>query len=113
MNSARDIFGRRLRTFRKLRGLTLEQLGQKAKLGFAHISGIERGVKVPSFEAIDRIAAALKIKPYELFLPDGLASPDADREIKHLVQSITQDADDATKQFVLSTLAYARSIGTD
>ena len=72
MEDAKSTFGRRLRTIRKSRGLTLEELGQSAKLGFKHISEVERGQKAPSFEAIDKLCRALKVAPYELFLPDTL-----------------------------------------
>src|SRR4051812_29961989 len=71
-----DSFGRRLRALRKSRRMTLEQLGHAARIGFKHVSEIERGVKTPSFDALERLARALRVHPYELFLPDNLAGSD-------------------------------------
>lgn len=63
-------FGKRLRTLRKSRGLTIEELGQAVGLGYKHVADLERAVKTPSFEAIERLAEALGAAPHELFQPD-------------------------------------------
>src|SRR5579863_8331104 len=104
------LFGQRLRTLRRSRGLTLEQLGGASGVGYKHIAEIERGAKVPSFEAIGRLAAALKAEPYELFLPERLGSKPADRNLRLLVAEIERHAAPTMKQFLLDVLTSAQTL---
>jgi len=53
--------------------MTQEQLAKAAQLGPKHIGVIERGEKTSSFAAIERLAEALDIEYYELFLPPASA----------------------------------------
>ena len=59
--------GLRVRQLREARGLTQEQLGEKAELDQTYLSGIERGVRNPSIEVLARVAKALRISLAELF----------------------------------------------
>lgn len=70
------MFGRQLRVLRKKRGLTIEELGQEAGLGYKHVADLERAVKTPSFEAVERLSEALQVPVHELFVP---ARSDGDR----------------------------------
>lgn len=54
-------FKDRLREIRMERGLTQQELGDKIGLHGMSISGYERGVKHPSFEALDNMADALDV----------------------------------------------------
>jgi len=71
MESLLQTFGRRLKLLRKSKKFTQEQLGVMADVDYKHIGAIERGVKTPSIEAIERIAKALNVEYYELFLQDN------------------------------------------
>jgi transcriptional regulator with XRE-family HTH domain len=51
--------GRNLRARRSFRGLTQEKLGELAELDPTCISGIERGIRNPSFLSLLRIASPL------------------------------------------------------
>jgi transcriptional regulator with XRE-family HTH domain len=61
------LLGRRLRAVRKLRKLTQEQLGERARLSGKFVGEIERGVGNPSLDALSRLAAALDMELAELF----------------------------------------------
>ena len=100
-------FGRRLRNKKKKKGLTLEQLGRGAGLGYKHIAEVERGVKLPSFEAIEKLAEALKVEPYELFLPERLPTGDANRSLRLLIQEIDRHGSAELKAFLAEVLAAA------
>jgi len=54
-------FGRCLRTQRDLKGLTQEQLAEKADLDRTYISDIERGARNPGIKNVVRLARALGI----------------------------------------------------
>jgi transcriptional regulator with XRE-family HTH domain len=60
------LLGRRLRALRKLRGLTQERLGERARLSGKFVGEIERGVGNPSLEVLARLAAALDVDLGEL-----------------------------------------------
>ena len=51
--------GKRIRTPRKLRGLTQEKLAEMAGISFAFVGHIERGTRIPSFETVVKLADAL------------------------------------------------------
>ena len=60
-------FGKIVRTRRRALDMSQEDLGEKAELNRGYISDIERGLRNPSLEVIDRIARALRMDLAELF----------------------------------------------
>jgi transcriptional regulator with XRE-family HTH domain len=107
------VFANRLRTLRKAAGLTQEELGRDAALDYKHIGSIERGEKMPSFEAVERLAKALKVDYYELFLPDDLSLGRTDQDLKVAVREIDSHGSKALKMFLRQVLSAARSLARD
>jgi transcriptional regulator with XRE-family HTH domain len=60
-------FGRRIRDLRKARGLSQEDLAERAGLHRTYVGGIERGERNPSLVNIGQIAQALGVTVHELF----------------------------------------------
>jgi len=58
--------GAAVREIREERGLTQQQLADKAKVASTFLSDIERGVRNPSWSTVLAIAKALRVKPSEL-----------------------------------------------
>ena len=56
----RRLLGGGIRKYRKLAGLTQEKLAEKVDLNPVYMGQIERGYKVPSVDALLRIAKGLK-----------------------------------------------------
>lgn len=72
MDKLRKLFGDRLRTLRKARGLSQEALAEKADTHFTYIGVIERGEQSPTLDTVEKIAKALDMETKELFLfPSG------------------------------------------
>ena len=65
--SLKQQFGRRVRSLRKLRDLTQDQLAEAAQVSAEYVGKVERGLAAPSFDAIARIADALEVEPGSLF----------------------------------------------
>jgi transcriptional regulator with XRE-family HTH domain len=113
MEKAKHTFGRRLRLIRKARGLTLEELGKAASLGYKHVADIERAVKMPSFDAIDRLAHALKVEPYQFFLTDSADNADLDQSLKELSREIGKHSQAGVKRCVVNLLSLLRQLETN
>ena len=64
----RVTFASRLRTLRRARGLTLQQLGANTQIHHAQLSRYENGL-LPSIDSIVRIAQALDVDPRDLAEP--------------------------------------------
>lgn len=63
----REEVGKRIRTIRKAKGLTQEELGEKAGLHYKYIGEVERGEVNPSVETLVAVAKALDINISQLF----------------------------------------------
>lgn len=61
-----QLLGERIRRFRTLADLTLEQLAERADLDSQYVGFIERGQGKPSLDALQRLAAALSVKVSDL-----------------------------------------------
>ena len=71
----RHTFIQNLKFYRKKGGLTQEKLAEAIGMSTAYIGDMEARERFPSAETIDKIAAALGIRPAVLF--DETASPEA------------------------------------
>lgn len=68
----------RIKALRLSAGLTQEQLAEKAGIGPEHLSRLERGVTVPSLEAVVDLAVALGVEPVDVL---GRLKGDATSEL--------------------------------
>ena len=75
-----QIFITNLKKIRKERGLSQMALSEKCDTTSNYIGQIEMGRRIPSFEKIDKIAAALEISSYELFIYEAAE----ENEVKEL-----------------------------
>jgi transcriptional regulator with XRE-family HTH domain len=66
MKNVKQIIGNNIRTRRKEKGLSQEELAEKAALHRTYIGSVERGERNISVENIVSIARALHILPKEL-----------------------------------------------
>lgn len=60
--------GRRISEIRKIKDITQEELAEKANLTVSYISKIETGKKNPTIATIEKIAQALGVDIYQLFV---------------------------------------------
>lgn len=60
-----------MKRIRKEAGLSQMKLAELSDLSTSFIAEIESGKKFPSSRSIERIAAALALQPYQLFLEDN------------------------------------------
>ena len=67
MASLKTRFGNKLKSLRTQKGLTQEQLADATELSIESISNMERGIFGPSFNNLEKIAAALNVEVVRLF----------------------------------------------
>lgn len=63
------LLGLNVRKFRKLRGMTQEQLGLDTEMERSYVSDLERGTRNPSVKAVERLAKALGVEAHQLLMP--------------------------------------------
>jgi transcriptional regulator with XRE-family HTH domain len=86
MENIRKGLGKRIRTFRKLKALTQEELGEKAGLSYKFVGEIERGKVNPSLDSLVRIANALGVKVGNLFPHEADIFPQFSSQDLHLIK---------------------------
>jgi transcriptional regulator with XRE-family HTH domain len=64
-----QLLGANVGRYRKLRGMTQEQLALEVSMERSYISDLERGTRNPSVRALGRLAEALSVKPDALLEP--------------------------------------------
>jgi transcriptional regulator with XRE-family HTH domain len=63
----RKRFGERIAALRKVAGLSEEAFAEKCGFARSYMSGVERGKRNPSLDAIETLAVALRVRVHELF----------------------------------------------
>jgi len=66
----RAIFGKNVKQYRNRRNWSQADLAEYAKISINFLGDIERGKKWPHPDTLTKMAAALEIKVYELFLEE-------------------------------------------
>ena len=112
MNSINDLkkaFGQRMRTLRKQKRLSQEDLAEKAGLHPTYVGGVERGERNPSFESVLKISEALGISPSQLFRFEGIRSKlNLDDEIGKELLALIEKIKPSTKRNLLRSLKTMR-----
>ena len=90
------VFSKNLRENRRKCGFTQAQLAEKADMSIHYLAMIELARNIPKVETIERIAKALNMEIYELFVEP--LSPTMD--LKRLHQAIVADVRDIVKEIV-------------
>jgi len=73
----------RLRALRSARGLTQEQLAERAGLTYKHYQAVEAGRKRDMrLSTLCRLAVALDLKPYQLLMDEEATRPDSKKSIE-------------------------------
>jgi len=80
MSDIRKYIGKKISSLRKGRGMTQEELGDKAGLHWTYIGGVERGEKNLTIKSLEKIARALNVSLKDLLSPVKLTSPKTEKE---------------------------------
>lgn len=101
-NNSRELLGRRIRSIRKTRSLTQEELAEAAHVHPKYVSSLELGKENPTLDVLVRLAAALRIELIELFTFDHeVADPKA---LRKTVTDLLLEADEDRLRFAVKLL---------
>lgn len=95
----RDIFILNMKKYRKIKKLSQMNLAERCNTSTSYIGEIEIGKKFPSVEMIQRLAAALDIQPFQLFMPEA-GIPSADRLSPEKKSMLIQRLQQAAAQII-------------
>ena len=87
----KELIGKRIQELRKRQGLSQEQVAAKAEINSNYLSRIECGKENPTLDMLIKLANALKIEIWEMFIVrhmDGL------EKVKKNIQSFIKTADE-------------------
>jgi len=114
-NELRAIFGKNVKIFRSRRKWSQADLAEYANISINFLGDIERGKKWPHPETLSKIADALEIKIYELFMEENTNINQETQIImsrfvkdvsltvnKSLSQSVNQSIENIIKQYGLN-----------
>ena len=84
------LLGHRIRALRKAKGLTQEELGERAGINYKFLGEIERGQQNPSFRVMEKIANGLGLELLQLFRFEQEISDrhEIETRIKDILKSI-------------------------
>jgi transcriptional regulator with XRE-family HTH domain len=100
------IFANNLKEYRRKRGLTQEKLAEKVDVSTHHIGMIETSRNFPTFDLIERIAKALDIDVYKLFVAPNVTV----EEVERLYQTVANDLERLVTEAVQKALSGDRGL---
>lgn len=89
----RKLLGRRIKSLRKMRGYTQEQLAEIIDINPKYLSSIERGEENPTLDLFLRLAEGLKVDLHEIFQFEHEAEEPAQlrKKLRALMAEIKED----------------------
>jgi len=100
VDSIREIFAKNLRENRRKCGFSQEKLAEKAGISTQYLAMMEIARKFPTSEVLERIAVALNIKVYELFLVDHSPREELELLRQDIINEMKQTFGDIIEQIL-------------
>jgi transcriptional regulator with XRE-family HTH domain len=113
MRKIRDILAENLKKTRRLRGLTQEQLAEKAEVSSHYVAMVETCKTFPKPEMLEKFAKTLGIEPYQLFTVENDLNEQNERlhkkivtEMKHIALDIKQTIKETVRETIQEECKY-------
>ena len=92
MSQLKKLLGKRIKELRISKKMTQEQLAEKIGIGPASLSKIEIGMYHPNDDNLEKIAQALDVEPYKLYINSQFKEPDTlKKEMISLIKNANED----------------------
>ena len=110
MSKVAKNLGSRIRTYRLKKGISQEELAFKSSLSTTYLGQIERAEKSPTVETLDKVANALDVSIYDLFLFDEKIEDDNNNatlnKITAQLSSMSQDEQTELLKIIKNVKAF-------
>ena len=90
--NTKERIGLRIKSLRRGRGLTQDQVAERTGLSLNYLSRIERGLENPTLDTFLALADALKVEPLDLFTIDSEESDP--RRLRQILARLVADVRD-------------------
>jgi transcriptional regulator with XRE-family HTH domain len=100
--SIREILAKNLREHRRKCGFSQEKLAEKVGISTQYLAMIEIARKFPASEVLERLAEAMDINVYELFLIDHSPRKELELIRKEIISEIKQTFSEVVEQALIS-----------
>lgn len=97
----KKMIGLRIKELRKSRGLSQEELAEKAETSPNYLSRMERGTENPTLDMLIKLSNALEVEMWEMFDFGHVAGQ---KELKESIQSFAKTSDEPTLRLALKIL---------
>lgn len=98
------LIGARVRSIRKVKGLTQEQLAEKASTSHSYIGDLERGERNVTLQSLYKISEALDVGFFELFQYGEFVEVEEKSQIVWKIIELLVDRTDEEQQKALNIL---------
>jgi len=106
--SLREIFAKNLRENRRKCGFSQEKLAEKSGISTQYLAMMEIARKFPTSEVLKRIAGALSIKVYELFLIDHSPREELELLRQDIISEMRQTFGDIVEKSIKNVAEYIK-----
>ncbi len=90
----KELIGLRIKELRKRKGLSQEEVAEKAETSPNYLSRMERGTENPTLDMLIKISEALKVEMWELFDFSHQENP---KVLRELLKRLAGEIDDEEK----------------
>ena len=95
------LMGNRIKELRRKKGLSQEQLSEKAEITPNYLSRVERGTENPTLNMLIRLANALDVEMWEMF---DFGHKVSRKDLKATLAKIAGEADEEQLRLVVKVL---------
>ena len=82
-------------------------------MDYKHLGAIERGVKSPSFEVVEKLAKVLEIAPYKLFLPPDVRNSEVEMNLRSAIEEMNIVQRSRIQKFLTEVLRTIKKLEVD
>ncbi|MDR2942101.1 MAG: helix-turn-helix domain-containing protein [Treponema sp.] len=105
----RAIFGKNVKIYRNRRNWSQSDLAEYADISLNFLGDIERGKKWPHPETLTKLAAALEIKVFELFMEeDNESNPKTKNSMNRFIKDVSLTINKTLSLSIKQSIEYIR-----
>lgn len=102
----KELLGRRVKELRKKRGLTQEELAERASVDVKYLGNIERGRENPTVGTLEKLANALSVKTHQILTFEHELK--GERLLRRRIIQVLEKCDETELRIILKLVGTLR-----